>query len=204
MSPSGRSMDVVDERECEDEGDEGSRARREAVPCAPQIERRSEGRGEDQNEDAGSISATLLFDVSLKYESHDHADEKEHQNERTRHVDPDGRHAKSREITRNQVEQSGHRTGAGEAEDQDGGDIIDRAEYGAEVMMREKGDGSTGGRPAGPIVHRVDQQRGDETRQGQHHAHDDGGRGQQPARVSRCVPPEAPPWHASCPARRRR
>ena len=53
---------------------------------------------------------------------------------------PLGRHAVARQIPRHQVQQPGHRRRAGEPQDRDGADVVDRAEGLAEVLVREVGE----------------------------------------------------------------
>ena len=50
-----------------------------------------------------------------------------------------GGHAVAGQVARHDVEQAGHRRGAGEPEDQDRADVVDRAEAVAEQIVREEG-----------------------------------------------------------------
>ena len=61
---------------------------------------------------------------------------------------PLGRHAVARQILRHQVQQADHRRGAGEPQDRDGADVVDRAEGLAEVLVREVRERAAVGRAA--------------------------------------------------------
>ena len=63
----------------------------------------------------------------------------EQRHERPRRARPLGRHAVPRQVARHQIQQAGHRRCAGEPEDGDRADVVDRAEQLAEVVVRQVG-----------------------------------------------------------------
>ena len=74
----------------------------------------------------------------------------EDQYERPHGPRPLGRHAVAGQVARHEVQQAGHRRGAGEPEDQDGAEVVDRAEDVAQVLVREIGEGAAVRRAARP------------------------------------------------------
>ena len=50
---------------------------------------------------------------------------------------PLGRHAVARQVARHEVQQAGHRRRAGEPQDRDRAQVVDRAEHLAEIAVRE-------------------------------------------------------------------
>ena len=87
----------------------------------------------------------------------------QHEHERPDGAGPLRGHAVARQVARDQVQQPGHRGGAGEPEDRDRRDVVHRAEGVAEVLVREEGERATVGLAAGLERGGRDQQRGDET-----------------------------------------
>ena len=64
-------------------------------------------------------------------------DRHEDQHQRPHRPRPLRRHAVARQVARHDVEQPGHRRGAGEPQDRDRRDVVDRAEGLAQVLVRE-------------------------------------------------------------------
>ena len=99
-----------------------------AAGCAPGRERDGDrGRG-DHRQHAGRVGAGLGVDIGPEEHRHDEADRGEDQHQRAGRPRPVGRHAVARQVARHDVEQAGHRRRAGEPEDQDRADVVDRAE----------------------------------------------------------------------------
>ena len=88
----------------------------------------------------------------------------EDQHQRPRGPGPLRRHAVARQVARHDVQQPGHRRGAGEPEDQDRADVVDRAEAVAEELVGQVGQGAAVGLPpaSSPELLGRDQQRRDE------------------------------------------
>jgi hypothetical protein len=82
---------------------------------------------------------------------------------------------KTRTNGRNEVEQPGHRRGAGEPEDRDRAHVVDRPERRAQLLVREERQGSAVGAAPDLEVVRFDQQCRDDAGQHQIDAHDDSG-----------------------------
>src|SRR6185369_9381949 len=92
-------------------------------------------------------------------------------------------HAEARKVAGDEVEQAGHGRGAGQSQDEDRREVVDGAEGPAQVAVSEEGEGASGRLAALAIVRGRDEQRGDEAREDQHHAHDSGRSAQELARV---------------------
>ena len=108
--------------------------------------RRRDHRGErhrrHQHEHASRVRAGLVVDVRLEDERHQETDGGDDQHDRPAGARPLRRHAVAREVARNQVQQTGHRGRAGEPEDGDRRDVVERAEDVAEIAMRDVGEGA--------------------------------------------------------------
>jgi hypothetical protein len=98
-------------------------------------------------------------------------------------LDPLRRHPKARQIARDQVEHAGHRRRAREPEDEDGRQVVERAEAVAHQLVREERERAARGFSA--RLHRGgrDQDGGHQARREQKHAHQERRRDQQRARV---------------------
>ena len=76
-------------------------------------------------------------DVRVEDDRDEEGDGGEQRHERPRGARPLRRHAVARQIARHQIEQSGHRRRAGEPQNGDRADVVDRAEQLAEIVVRE-------------------------------------------------------------------
>ena len=108
---------------------------------------RREGHGDrrrgDHREDAGGVGAGLRIHVGPEEDRDHDADGGEDEDQRANGPRPLRGHAVARQVARDDVEQAGHRRGAGEPEDQDRADVVERAESVAKEFM-----GKVGERPA--------------------------------------------------------
>ena len=97
-----------------DEHDRDRRKQRPPVVLAPRRNRHRDGARGDQHEDAGRVRAGLSLDVGAEDHRHEDADAGEDDDQRTGRPRPFGRHAVARQVQRHEVQQAGHRRGAGE------------------------------------------------------------------------------------------
>ena len=86
---------------------------------------------------------------------------------------PFGRHAVSRQIARHEIEQARQRRRAGEPENGDRADVVDRAEAVAETLVREIRQRAAVGRVPGLECIGGNEHRRHEAAAEQQHAHDD-------------------------------
>ena len=207
MRPSGRSDAVVDQGVGEHEAEErrSSAAIRQRA-LAPQGERRRERGGQDQHQHAGGVGTALRLDVGAEDQRDHDVDGEQHEDQRPRERSPARRHAEARQVARDEVQEPRHGRRAREAEDQDRRDVVDGAEARPEVPVGQEGDRAPGGLAALLVIGRGDEQRRDEAREEQHHAHDPG-RGRAAASGCWRRGPAGAPSCAGCghgPSRRRR
>ena len=145
----------------------------------PRGDRDRHGARGHQHQHAGRIGAGLRIDVGAEHDRDEDADAGEDHDQRPGGARPLGRHAVARQIERHQVQQAGQRRRAGEPQNGDGHQVVDRAEAGAEKLVREIGERPAVGRAAGLKGLGGNQQHRDDAAGHQQHAHDQRRRRQQ-------------------------
>ena len=140
--------DVLDQRVGEDQGDDGEPddGAGLAVPSGGHGDR--ERRGHHHGEDAGGVGAGLGVDVGAEQDRDDDRDGGVDQHDGADRARPVRGHAVAGQVARHDVDQPGHRRGAGEPQDEDRADVVGGAEALAEQLVREVGQGAAVGLPA--------------------------------------------------------
>ena len=152
--------------------------------CADRGYQHGEGGRDHHREDPGRVGACLGIDVGLEPDGDQDADRRVDEHDGSDGAAPFGGHAVGGQVARHDVDQPGHRGCAGEPQDQDGADVVDRAESVAEELVRQVGQRPTVGLAARLERLGRDEERGDEAAGQQVHAHDRRGEGQELARVA--------------------
>ena len=176
-------LDDVDDRRVDEDERDHQEIRQPAAAGPVDDQRDRDRRRRHQHEDAGGVGAALRIDVGLEEDRHDERDAGEDQHERPHRLRPLRRHAVARQVARHEVEQAGHRRRAGEPQDGDRAEVVERAEHLAEVLVRQVGERAPVGRPAAARsapagIRSV----GDDAAAHEQHAHDERRRQQQPLR----------------------
>ncbi len=153
----GPLVDVGRGRVDEDRRDRGERHRLTTLPGAAGRQRHRHRRRGDEDQDAGGVRAALGVDVGPEDDRDDERDGGEDQHQRPDGLGPLRRHAVAGQVARDQVQQAGHRRGAGEPEDGDGGEVVGGAERGSEVLVGQVGQG-----PAVRLTARLERTRRDQ------------------------------------------
>ncbi len=149
------------------------------MPAAQLGEEHRHGRGGHQRQHPGRVGRGLGVDLGLEQHGDDRGDEDEDADQWAGRARPVRGHAVARQVAGDDVEQPRERRGPGEPQDADRGHVIHRPEGVPEPLVRQVGESTPVGLPAGPERGRRDQQGGDEGRPEQRDAHDAGGRGQE-------------------------
>ena len=153
----------------------------------PDAEHDGDGGRGDRDEDAGGVCAALGVDVCMEEEGDEGCDAHEDEHERPGCARPLRRHTKFRQVARDEVEQACHGGCAGEAEDEDGADVVRRAEDVAGVVMGEPGHGAAIGVAAFCEGLCRDEDSGDDAGEDEEDAHDGGCGDEQAAGVADAV-----------------
>ena len=114
----------------------------------PQAQARGQRCRKDEHEYAGRISSCLAIDAGAKHQGHGKVDNKEHHHQRTGLLDPLRSHAEPGQIARDQMQEPSHRGSAGEPQNQDGADVVERPKTVAQILMCQVGQGASAGRAA--------------------------------------------------------
>ena len=109
------------------------------------------GRGKHQDQHSRCVCSALGLDVRPEDQSHHHIEAEQQQHQRTRIGDPFRRQSDARQISRHQMQQSGHGRRAREPQHQNRRKVVDRAKDVSQILMRHIGDGAAAGRAAFPI-----------------------------------------------------
>ena len=104
------------------------------------------------------------LDVGAEDRRDGKGDQREDQHQRPGGVRPVGRHAVAGQVAGHDVEQAGHRRGAGKPENEDRRDVVDGAEAIAQEVVGQVGQGAAGGLAALFELLVRDQERGHEAR----------------------------------------
>ena len=169
--------------------DEGEDTRREeeiqrARAClAPECERHGDRGREHEHEDARRVRAALRVHVGPKRERDDDVEREDEDDEGPRAGDPRRGHPEPGKVAGDQVQDARHRGGAGEPQDRDRGEVVERPEGGAEVPVREPGERAPARLAPSPEGLFGNEKRRDEARREEKDAHEHGRAGKQLARA---------------------
>ena len=124
--------DVGDQRVEQHQGQHGEADRGRPPAASDGGDGDRDGAGDHHRQDAGGVGAGLGVDVGLEDDGDDDADRRVDEDDRPDRAAPLRRHAVAGQVARHDVDQAGHRRGAGEPQDQDAADVVGGAEHLAE------------------------------------------------------------------------